>query len=755
MAKEERKDEKKAEYSAKNLEVLEGLDAVRMRPGMYIGSTGVKGLHHILWEIVDNAIDEAANGYANKVKVTLHEDGSASVEDNGRGIPTDIHPKEKVSGVQLVFTKLHAGGKFGQGNYEYSGGLHGVGASVTNALSEWLNVEIYRNKRIYKMSFHSKYNPRKKKVESGLPDGPLEDTGIKTNRQGTFVRFKPDATVFSEVDFDLETVEERLRQLAFLNKGVEITLVDERISMAEAKRTRMLFSEDSEEGYEGDENESVERTDAPLEEIVGEETSPDSAKQDESAEGAYDLFAFVKEDAPQPSLFDAVDELALESEPYRIVFKFDGGISDYVKSLNDSERKLYAQPIYYSTVKNDVQVEFAIQHYNGYREKMFSFVNNIPTPEGGYHEIGFHSGLTRVLNDFARSNGILKEKDPNFQGDDFGEGLTVVLSVKLAVVQFEGQTKTKLGNTEARSAVEAAVVEGFNAFKNVRGYKKTMEEIIKKAQGAAKSRIAAKEAKDNVRKAKKIDGLTLIGKLAGCSGKKPELNEIFIVEGDSAGGTAKQARVRQTQSILPLRGKPLNVEKKRLSQILENEEIRTMISAIGAGIDPDFKLEKANYHKVIILSDADQDGMHIRCILLTFFFRYMRPLVNAGCVYIGMPPLYKVYKGDKVEYAYDDKELNEKIEKIGKGYQLQRYKGLGEMSAEQLWETTMNPATRNLIQVTVEDAAKAEKMITTLMGDKVEGRKEFLARYANFNKRDTFMDKIEKTDKKEGGNGEE
>ena len=730
MAAEKKKNEmQKDDYSAKNLEVLEGLDAVRMRPGMYIGSTGVKGLHHILWEIVDNAIDEAANGFANKVKVILHEDGSASVEDNGRGIPTDIHPKEKVSGVQLVFTKLHAGGKFGQGNYEYSGGLHGVGASVTNALSEWLTVEVYRNKRVYKMSFHSKYNPRKKKIESGLPDGPLTETGEKTNRQGTYIRFKPDKEVFSETDFDLDTVEERLRQLAFLNRGVEITLVDERITMAEAKRSKMLFGDEEPSETEGEEDASVTETEeTPVEEEI-------------FSEG-------------QQSLFGEVDEAALESEPYRVVFKFDGGISDYVKSLNDSERKLYAQPIYYSTVKNDIQVEFAIQHYNGYREKMFSFVNNIPTPEGGYHEMGFHSGLTRVLNDYARSNGFLKDKDANFQGDDFGEGLTVVLSVKLAVVQFEGQTKTKLGNTEARPAVESAVVEGFNAFKNVRGYKKTMEEIIKKAQGAAKSRIAAKEAKDNIRKTKKIDGLTLIGKLAGCSGRKPELNEMFIVEGDSAGGTAKQARVRQTQSILPLRGKPLNVEKKKLSQILENEEIRTMISAIGAGIDPDFKLDKINYHKVIILSDADQDGMHIRCILLTFFFRYMRPLVNAGHVYIGMPPLYKVYKGDKVEYAYDDVELNEKIEKIGKGYQLQRYKGLGEMSAEQLWETTMNPATRNLIQVTVEDAAKAERMITTLMGDKVEGRKEFLAKYANFNKRDAFMDKIEKTDKKEDANGE-
>ncbi|MBE7079801.1 MAG: DNA gyrase subunit B [Clostridiales bacterium] len=716
MAEKKKDIVKNDEYSAKNLEVLEGLDAVRMRPGMYIGSTGIKGLHHILWEIVDNAIDEAANGHANRVKVTLYADGSASVEDNGRGIPTDIHPKEKVSGVQLVFTKLHAGGKFGQGNYEYSGGLHGVGASVTNALSEWLTVEVCRNKRVYKMSFHSKYNARKKKIDSGLPDGPLEDTGITTSRKGTLVRFKPDGQVFSELDFDLDTVEERLRQLAFLNRGVEITLVDERITMAEAKRARMLYADDE-----------------PTDE---EASTEDVAEETPSMDG-------------QQSLFGELDELALESEPYRVTFRYDGGISDYVKSLNEGKKKLYAQPIYYKAVKNDIQVEFSIQHTGEYRESMFSFVNNIPTPEGGYHEMGFRSGLTRVLNEFARSNGFLKEKDANFQGDDFSEGLAVVLSIKMANVQFEGQTKTKLGNTEARPAVEATVIEGFNEFKNVRGYKKTMEEIIKKAQGAAKSRIAAKTAKDNARAKNSIDGLTLVGKLAGCSGRKPELNEMFIVEGDSAGGTAKQARVRQYQSILPLRGKPLNVEKKKLSQILENEEIRTMISAIGAGIDPDFKLDKINYHKVIILSDADQDGMHIRCILLTFFFRYMRPLVNAGHVYIGMPPLYKVYKGDKVEYAYDDKELDEKIKKLGNGCKLQRYKGLGEMNADQLWETTMNPATRNLIQVTVEDAAKAERMITTLMGDKVDGRKEFLAKYANFDKRDGFIERRKQTEKKE------
>ena len=714
MAVEKTKKEKTEEgYSAKNLEVLEGLDAVRMRPGMYIGSTGIKGLHHILWEIVDNAVDEAANGFASKITVTLHKDGSASVEDNGRGIPTDIHPKEKVSGVQLVFTKLHAGGKFGQGNYEYSGGLHGVGASVTNALSEWLTVEVYK-KHIYKMSFHAHFNKRKNKFDCGVPDGPLEDTGVSTRRTGTLVRFKPDVNVFSETDFSLDTVEERLNELAFLNRGIEIILIDERLTIADAKRMRGNLSGEGEEEVEE----------------AGENVLPE-----ETEETPFQ---------PQQSLFDQIDEVALESEPYRVSFKYDGGISDFVKSLNDGKRKLYPQPIYYKAEKNDILVEFAIQHTGDYTESIFSFVNNIPTPEGGYHEIGFKSGLARVLNDYARSNGFLKDKDPNFQGDDFREGLTAVLSIKMKNVQFEGQTKTKLGNTEARPSVEATVIEGINSLLNVRGYKKTLEEIIKKAQGAAKVRLAAKQAKDNARAKSSIEGLTLIGKLASCSGRKPEFNEMFIVEGDSAGGTAKQARVRQFQSILPLRGKPLNVEKKRLNQILENEEIRTMINAIGGGIDPDFKLEKINYHKVIILSDADQDGMHIRCILLTFFFRYMRPLVNAGHVYIGMPPLYKVYKGDKVEYAYDDNELNEKIEKIGKGYQLQRYKGLGEMSAEQLWETTMNPATRNLIQVTVEDAAKAERMITTLMGDKVEGRKEFLAKYANFNKHDVFMDKITK-----------
>ena len=433
MAENEKEEkQEKNSYSAKNLEVLEGLDAVRMRPGMYIGSTGVKGLHHILWEIVDNAIDEAANGYANKIKVVLYKDGSASVEDNGRGIPTDIHPKEKVSGVQLVFTKLHAGGKFGQGNYQYSGGLHGVGASVTNALSEWLQVEV-RHGTVYKMSFRSFYNARKKKYESGIPDGPLENTGVRTKLTGTTVRFKPDAAVFSETNFDLDTVEERLNELAFLNRGLEITLTDERITMADAKRMRGNIETDEEEQGENAEN----------------------AGETEGAE-TYDRSAYTPHD-----LFDEADAAMLEKEPYSVMFKYDGGISDFVRSLNEEKKKLYPTPVYYKTVKNDISIEFAVQHTTEYTESIFSFVNNIPTPEGGYHEAGFRSGIAKAFNDYARSNGFLKEKDANFQGDDFREGLTAVLSVKMREVQFEGQTKTKLGNTEARPAVEAGENLGF------------------------------------------------------------------------------------------------------------------------------------------------------------------------------------------------------------------------------------------------------------------------------------------------------
>ena len=536
-----------------------------------------------------------------------------------------------------------------------------MGASVTNALSEWLKVEVYRG-TVYTMSFHSYYDEKKGKYMSGVPEEHLKDTKQKTDKKGTLVRFKPDPTVFDSVNFNFDAVSKRLKELAFLNKGLEINLVDERV--------------------------------------------PEDKK------------------------------------PIVVNYKFDGGLHDFAMYLNEGKTPLYLNPIGYKTEKEGILIEFAMQHTGEFTESLFSFVNNIPTPEGGFHETGFRTGLTKSLNDVARSLGMLKDKDPNLLGEDFREGLTAILSIKMKNVQFEGQTKTKLGNAEARVPVETATVEGMNALFAKPENKPVFEEIIKKAQNAARVRIAARQAKEVARAKNSIDNLTLVGKLAACTGKKPELNELFIVEGDSAGGTAKQARVRQTQAILPLRGKPLNVEKKRIEQVLANEEIRTIISALGAGYGGDFCMDDLKYHKVIILSDADQDGMHIRCILLTFFFRYMRELINNGHVYIGMPPLYKVYKKDVVEYAYDDAELQKKIEIVGKGYQIQRYKGLGEMSADQLWDTTMDPAHRNLIQVNIEDAAEAEQMVTALMGDRVEARKEFLAQNANFNKVDTFIDRV-------------
>lgn len=675
-------------YNADDLKVLEGLEAVRVRPGMYIGSTGIKGLHHILWEIVDNAIDEAANGYADEITVVLHADGSASVEDNGRGMPTDINTKTGMSGVELIFTKLHAGGKFDSGNYAFSGGLHGVGASVTNALSKWLNVEVYR-KHVYTMSFTSTYDTKQKKWLCGIPAAKLADTGVKTDKKGTLVRFMPDAQVFETVEWNYETVAKRLKELAFLNKGVKINFRDER-------QHYKIETETSDEG----------------EEVINK--------------------------IPLPP-----------REP--ISYKFDGGLVDFVRYLNDGKTPLYEQPLYYSAIRDiqvkgapagKIKIEFALAHTKNDDESLYSFVNNISTVEGGYHELGFRNGLLKAVTDYARSSGVLKAKDPAFVVDDIKEGLTAVLTVQMNNVEFEGQTKTKLGNPEAKAPVEKAVIDGLTQLMNTRGNKGAFDEIAKKAKFAADDRIKHRAERDVAKAASENDGLNLIGKLAPCSGKNPEMNELFIVEGDSAGGTAKQARVRQFQSILPLRGKPLNVQKKTALQALQNEEIKTLVSAIGAGFNRSFEVEKTRYKKVIILSDADQDGMHIRCILLTFFFKYMRDLVTAGCVYIGMPPLYKVYKKDIVEYAYDDKELDEKIKKVGKGYSLQRYKGLGEMSAEQLWETTMNPATRNLIQVTLEDITQAAEVIEMLMGDKVEGRKQFLNENADFNKVDGFIEKV-------------
>ncbi len=642
----------KTTYKAEDIKILEGLDAVRMRPGMYIGTTGIKGLHHILWEIVDNAVDEAANGFANKIEIKLYKDGSASVEDNGRGIPTDIHSKAGVSGVEVVFTQLHAGGKFNNENYNYSGGLHGVGASVTNALSEWLKVEVYKD-TVYEMQFHSYLDEKSGKIKSGIPVAPLKNTKVKTKKHGSFIRFMPDKRVFESIVFSPETILKRLRELAFLNKGLEIKFYD-------------------------------------------------------------------------------------ENTDYSRTYKFDGGIIDFVKYLNEGKTSLYPDPLYVTANKDNIEVEIAIQHTDAYVDSVYSYVNNIPTGEGGTHETGFRSGLTRTLNDYARERNTLKDKDDNLLGDDFKEGLTAIVSIKMQNVQFEGQTKTKLGNPEARPAVEYVTVNELEILTKNKKLQKVFDAIIAKAMKAASARLAARKAKEIARASKSIEAQNLVGKLASCSGRKPELNELFIVEGDSAGGSAKQARVRQYQAILPLRGKPLNVEKKKLDQILQNEEIRTIISALGTGIGPDFDLESLKFHKVIILSDADQDGAHIRAILLTFFFRYMRELVSAGHVYIGMPPLYKVHKGNVEEYAYDDNELEAKKNKVGRGALIQRYKGLGEMNPSQLWDTTMNPETRSLMRVTIEDAAEADRLITVLMGDEVIERKKYIFEHANFNKEDKF-----------------
>ncbi len=647
------------DYNTQDIKILEGLEAVRVRPGMYIGSTGARGLHHILWEIVDNAIDEAANGFAQKIEVVLYKDGSVSVEDDGRGIPTDIHKQAGVSGVQVVFTKLHAGGKFNNDNYSYSGGLHGVGASVTNALSEWLKVEVYK-KTVYKMEFRSYYDAQKKKMISGEPVAPLIDTKQKTDKHGTFVRFKPDAKVFETVEFSLETIAKRLKELAFLNKGLTIKLTD----------------------------------------------------------------------------------LRDDDKFYSKTFKYDGGLVDYVLYLNEGKQKMFDPPIYAKTEKDGILIEFAIQHTDSYTESIFSFVNNIPTPEGGTHEVGFKSAVTKVMNAYASGSSLVKDKTLKFEGEDFREGMTAIVSVKMKNVEFEGQTKTKLGNPEAKAAVESATIEELENMLKVKKNKSVFDAMISKALGAAKARNAAKHAKDISRAKNGADNARLIGKLASCSSRKAELNEIFIVEGDSAGGSAKQGRDRQHQAILPLRGKPLNAEKKRIEEVLKNEEIRIIIGALGTGIGNDFNIANLNYDKVIILADADQDGAHIRSILLTFFFRYMKELVQEGHVYIGMPPLYKVYKKDVTEYAYDDNELQKAIDKVGKGYKLQRYKGLGEMNPEQLWDTTLDPKKRVMTQVTIEDAAEADKLITTLMGDDIEGRKNYISEHANFNKEDSFMSKV-------------
>ena len=642
-------------YSATDIQVLEGLDAVRMRPGMYIGSTGARGLHHLIWEIVDNAIDEASNGFATEITVTLKKDGSCEVTDNGRGIPVDIHPQLGVSGVEVVYTQLHAGGKFNNRNYAYSGGLHGVGASVVNALSEWVTVDVYRDYSHYHIRFESYEDRKTGKIVSGHAVAPLEKVG-NTRKRGTQVCFKPDPRVFEDTHFNGDTVRRRVRELAYLNQGVRFVFTDER----EKDETRR-----------------------------------------------------------------------------RREYCYEGGLADFVQYLNEG-KQIITEPIAFEGRREGTLLRVAIQYTDSYTENIYSFVNNVPTGEGGTHETGFKAAVTKAFNDYARRVGLLKEKDNNLSGEDFREGMTAVVYAGVQKPQFEGQTKGRLGNTEIRPIVEAICLEQLSLFLDDLKNQEVATRIVEKAVKAARAREAARKAREVVRQKNQLEAAPLVGKLSSCTGRNWKENELFIVEGDSAGGSAKQGRDRRFQAILPLRGKPLNAEKKRIEQVLANEEFRSIITALGTGIGEEFDLTHLKYNRVIILSDADQDGAHIRAILLTFFFRYMRELVTDGHVYIGMPPLYCAKKGAEHIYCFDEKELAKATKKLGRGYSVQRYKGLGEMNPEQLWETTMNPNGRKMVQVTIEDLAEAERRVTVLMGDKVEPRREYIQEYANFNHVDDF-----------------
>ena len=622
-------------YTAEQIQVLEGLEAVRLRPGMYIGNTDLYGLHHLFVEVVDNSIDEAMAGYCDRIEVVIHEDGSLSVRDNGSGIPVEIHSKTKISTLETVLTMLHAGGKFGQegGHYKVSGGLHGVGVAVVNALSEWLEAHVWYNGRHYSQMY-----------ARGVAQQPLQDLG-PTKEHGTMIRFKPDATIFDTIDFQAEMIVYRLRELAFLNKGTTITFADQR-----SKR--------------------------------------------------------------------------------RHSFLYNGGIVSYVDYLNRNKSVIIKNPIYFSAKKDDIEVEAAIQYNDSYTETTLSFANNINTHEGGTHLIGFRSALTRTVNDYARRRGLLKPADENLSGDDVREGCTALISVRIPDPQFEGQTKTKLGNGEVKGLVESIVAEELSDYleQNPTDGKR----IVDKGIQAARARQAARKARELTRRKNALEISSLPGKLADCSLTDPELCEIFIVEGDSAGGTAKQSRDRRFQAILPLRGKILNVEKARLDRILSNNEIRSMVTAFGTGIGEDFDISKSRYHKIVLMTDADVDGAHIRTLLLTFFYRYMKPLLEQGYVYIALPPLYQVRKGKESIYAFDDQELEEILARVGRsGATIQRYKGLGEMNADQLWETTMDPAKRTILQLKVDDAIMADDIFTTLMGEKVEPRREFIEEHAH------------------------
>lgn len=662
-----KKNEVKASgYNADDIHVLEGLEPVRKRPGMYIGTTGPKGLHHLIWEIVDNAVDEVMNGFADTVEVVLYDDGSVSVKDNGRGIPVDVNKTQNMTGVDLVFTKLHAGGKFDNGGYQFSGGLHGVGASVVNALSEWLEVEVYHDKKVYYERFERVFDADGT-VHSGQTVVPLKVNG-KTSARGTFVRFKPDKDVFETVEFDARTIRTRVKELAFLNKGAAFIFEDRR--------------------------------------------------------------------APDPET----------GEYKRFEYRYKGGLQDFVQSLNADKEKRSDKVIYIEAgASNGLQIQIAIQYTTTFVENIISYVNNIPTTEGGTHETGFKLAFTKAMNEYIKRNKLMKDKDKDLQlvGEDYREGMTAVINLKLKEVQFEGQTKTKLGNPEVKGIVDSIVYEKLTAYFSEPKNKDIALLVAKLAINAGKIRQEEKKIKDALRSSKNsMTGKTAIGKLSNCSGRDYSRNELFIVEGDSAGGSAKKGRDRTFQAVLALRGKPLNTEKSKKTDMLQNAEINTIIYALGTDFDKDFNIKNLKFDKIIILADADHDGEHIRCLLLTFFYRYMRPLVTEGHVYLGMPPLYRVTQKGVTRYAYNDLELDKILHETKGQYNLQRYKGLGEMNDDQLWETTLNPKTRTLTRVTVEDAAEADEMISLLMGNNADRRKEFINENANFNKVDAFQSKL-------------
>lgn len=621
-------------YNASDIQVLEGLEAVRKRPSMYIGSTGPKGLHHLVYEIVDNSIDEAVAGYCNKIEVFIHPDNTITVRDNGRGIPVDIHPLMGIPAIEVILTTLHSGGKFGGSGYTISGGLHGVGLSVVNALSSLMVVVVKRDGKKYRQEY-----------KRGKPASELEVIG-DSKEDGTSIYFVPDTEIFEEIVFEREILVQRIRELSFLNKGLQIEFTDER----------------DVDGYHRDFN--------------------------------------------------------------------SNGLNDFVAYINKNKEAVNDKPIYFDVKKEDVVVEIAIQYNNGYSENIYSFANNIRTQEGGTHEIGFKNAMTRVINDYAKKNGILKENEANLAGEDIREGIVAIISVLVKDPQFEGQTKTKLGNTYVRGVVESAVYENLEDYLNE--HPADAKQILEKAISARRAREAAKKARELTRRKSALESTSLPGKLADCSSKDPALSELFIVEGDSAGGSAKQGRDRNTQAILPLRGKILNVEKARLDRVLASEEIRNLITAIGTGIGEDFDIKKARYHKLFIMTDADVDGSHIRILLLTFFYRYMRELLEYGYVYIAQPPLYGVKRGSDIHYFYSDNELNKFMSQTDKKWSLQRYKGLGEMDAEQLWHTTMDEDNRVILQVTIDDAIQADKVFSDLMGDNVDPRKEFIQANARF-----------------------